>query len=512
MFGHAEAGNDQDRNAAISSIRQPDIVEGKTFAVPLLPPVVGRIIGELYEENILAKIVRTATQAAAYLPGRFPESVPQDGPQAGRYNLREAEFWTCGFFPGILYSMLERAIRYPSSLTLEHGGRLPDENGKFECIRKELFGLSKKWAEPLYSMANRTDTHDIGFIIMPALRLDWELLENARSLEAIDRGARSLATRYVPSAKAIRSWDLLQKMDIKITSKDDNLLVIIDSLCNLDLLYYAAAQSADGKALYDIATEHATTILRTHLRPQARQCSIAENSYQGQWYSTCHIANLDPKDGSIKQQITGQGYADDSTWARGQAWAILGYAQTYMWTKEEKFLHAACGCAEYFMYRLETSPACVEVANSDGPKPTKGRYTPLWDFDAPVSDATNVINPLRDSSSGVIAANGLLLISQAMVALGRDALAARFSRAALDVVRDILDFALAPEKATLTYTPENGLEVADVEGGRFFEGILKYGTANNNANAKKRYANHTLVYGDYYLIEFGNRLLRMGIA
>jgi hypothetical protein len=456
-------------------------------------------IEELYHDNILAKLLRTAKQAGAHLPNSFPEVVPQDGPGKGTYQLREAEFWTCGFFPGSLYSMLERAVKYPHVLGTS---RLPSERSQVKEAREELLRLCKAWAEPLHSMANRTDTHDIGFIVMPALRLDWELLGNPESLDSIIRAARSLATRFVPSAKAIRSWDFIRKRDIEITSMEENLILIIDSMCNLDLLYYAAAHSEKDRVLFDIATQHANTILRTHLRPEKATLSGA-GAYQGQWYSTCHVANLDPSSGFIKQRMTAQGFADDSTWARGQAWAILGYAQTYMWTRDHRFLEVSCGCAEYFISRLENSHPCVEV---------RGRHVPLWDFDAPINDVTNPMNPLRDSSAGAIAANGMLIISQALAAFGRDTLGGRFRSMAMTIIRDTLDFALASEKAMLLFPSAGGVEVQDVEPGITFDGILKYGTANNNANARKRYANHTLVYGDYYLVEFGNRLLRTGLA
>ncbi|ETS80961.1 hypothetical protein PFICI_08490 [Pestalotiopsis fici W106-1] len=466
-------------------------------------------IGELYDQNILAKLLRTARQAESHLPNKYPEVVPQNGPDMGRYQFREAEFWTCGFFPGSLYSMLERAIKYPQMLGLNDKG--PSSGSpRVKHVREQLLRLCKTWAEPLHSMANRTDTHDIGFIIMPALRLDWELLGDSRSLDSIIRAARSLATRFVAPAKAIRSWDLIRKKDVEITSMEDNLILIIDSMCNLDLLYYAAAHSEPDRGLSEIATQHANTILRTHLRPEKAE-SVGDDVYQGQWYSTFHVANLDPASGSIKQRMTAQGFADDSTWARGQAWAILGYAQTYMWTKDEKFLDASCGCTEYFVHRLENSDPCVEIPNHGAPGITKGRYTPLWDFDAPIDDATNQMNPLRDSSAGAIAANGMLIAAQALAALGRDMLAGRFRALAMNIICDLLEFALAPERAMLVCSLAGHVQIQNVEPGVFFEGILKYGTANNNANARKRYANHTLVYGDYYLVEFGNNLLRAGL-
>ena len=69
------------------------------------------------------------------------------------------------------------------------------------------------WMKPLHAMADRKDTHNLGFIIMPVLQREWELTSNPRALDSILRAARSLATRYVRSG-AIRSWDLLLKREI----------------------------------------------------------------------------------------------------------------------------------------------------------------------------------------------------------------------------------------------------------------------------------------------------------
>ena len=448
-------------------------------------------VSELFAENILAKGFRTAQTAVGALPFAFPEIVPQDASSDGAYNLREADFWTCGFFPGTLYLLLERLIKFPQSV------RLGDTSIRRQDLLGQLTTLCRTWSEPIRGMDTRTDTHDIGFIMMPALRLDWELFGNQQSLHSIVRGAQSLATRYVPSARAIRSWDLLKKKDIEILDQTENMIVIIDSMCNLDLLYYAAHHTQDP-TLAEMATAHALTLLQSHLRPEP-VLSSSEDAYGGQWYSTCHVANIDPKTGGLKRRLSAQGYAHESTWSRGQAWGILGYAQTYAWTKDQRFLEASCGLAEYFLYRLDTAPACVR---------DKCRYVPLWDFDAPIEDKQN---PLWDSSAGMIAANGMLVISQALAGLNQPVLSSRYRHAALLLVQDALGFALAPEKAHLISAPYQQIRAVEQHSGVRFDGMLKFGTANNNAQARKRYANHGLVYGDYYLIEFGNRLLRMGL-
>lgn len=446
---------------------------------------------ELYSENVIAKILRVAYQALPALPEAFPETVPQDERSSGTYDLRPADFWTCGFFPGTMYAILERLVRYPGSI---HVPAWIDH----QQLHSQLINLCHEWDQAIRKMDRRTDTHDIGFIIMPALQMDWELHGNRSSLTSIISAARSLATRCVPSARAIRSWDLLKKKDVEILSMEDNVIVIIDSLCNLDLLYYAAHHAQDH-ALAEIATAHAETLLRSHLRREPTNTSSYAAAYSGQWYSTCHVANLDPHTGIIKDRLTAQGYHRDSTWSRGQAWGILGYAETYTWTKDERFLWAACGLAEYFLSRLESIPQTV----------AKGRNVPLWDFDAPIDDAEN---PLRDSSAGVIAANGMLILSQALALQSQFTLSSHFLQAALSIVQDTLDYALAPEKARLVTFPYQPIAAEEVVPGSRFDGLLKFGTANNNADARKRYSNHGLVYGDYYLVLFGNRLLRMGLC
>jgi len=465
------------------------------------------LLSQLFEENIFAKPYRTAFKVLQGVdPARdgFPEIVPQQGPKQGHWEFREPEFWTCGFFPGTLYALLERSVRYPGSLSVGSAALRSSTT-----IRDHLLPLCKSWSEPLHAMASRTDTHDIGFIIMPALRRDWELFGNERSLASIVQAAHSLATRYVPSAGAIRSWDCLLKKDITITDMDNNLLVIIDSMCNLDLLFYAAAQTGEQK-LADIATTHASTLLKTHLRPEDVK-SMANDGYQGRLYSTCHVANITPQSGDLKWRWTAQGYANNSTWARGQAWAILGYTQAYSWTKNEGFLEAACGTAEYFLHRLETSPSFVEVPVEPGHHTCKGRYVPLWDFDAPIE---NPHDPLRDSSAGIIAANGILLLSQALAGQSKHTLAQRFLKAAIEITKDTIDVSLATEMAKFAVDDirEASIIVEDVVPGATFDAILKHGTANNNENARRRYANHGLVYGDYYLVEFGNLLLSMGLV
>lgn len=173
---------------------------------------------------------------------------------------------------------------------------------------------------------------------------------------------------------------------------------------------------------------------------------------------------------------------------RGQAWAILGFAQTYAWTKDPIFLHAATKLSDYFLKRLSESSHCHP-------------YVPLWDFDAPV-EGDQV--PPRDTSAAMIAANGFLIIHQMLH--GRDGTA--YLDAAIRIAEDVVAHSLAPEQATI-HIEGDGRIVAHRTG---FDSILMNATANKNKYALISYWDHGLVYADYYFLEFGNRLLRMGLV
>ncbi|WAO91154.1 Hypothetical protein NCS54_00860900 [Fusarium falciforme] len=461
---------------------------------------------ELYSENITAKIIQVAEKCLENNnpPTLYPELVRQSGEDEGKYSHRPVDFWTCGFFPGSIYALLERATRYPQSM------RLSDSRLLLSQVRDRLEVLGRQWSEPLHRMAHRTDTHDLGFMILPHMRVRWELLHDRVALESIRTAAVSLYSRFDARVGAIRSWDSLTwQRGVNIRDKKDNFLVIIDSLCNLELLFYAAEHTGYGY-LAEAATAHAKTLLRTHLRKEPTR---KRDGYDGMLYSTRHVINFSPATGDVKEIHTAQGYTPESTWSRGQAWAILGYTQTYARIGNDIFLDAACGLAEYFLSRLEDAPACVEILRSDGDtsRPIKaGRYVPRWDFDAPIED-TNA--PLRDASAGIVAAYGMLLLAQTLMSLGRQEQAKRYLGSALRIVEDTLNLSMSRERVRLESHPNGGVTATACEPlQKHFDCILRNSTVTWNEHSLSASADHGLVYADYYLIEFGNKLLQLGLC
>ncbi|KAH8690627.1 glycoside hydrolase family 88 protein [Talaromyces proteolyticus] len=427
---------------------------------------IGFQLQELFSESCAGKIWRTA---ANLIPAneridRFPEYVLSFGPTAGNYTTREAKFWTCGFFPGSLYCLLERSSRFPKAFPFQ------DSSINRQKLHDQLLTQCRRWSEPLHEMAFRTDTHDVGFIIMPALRQDWELTGNKKSMNSLLIAAESLVSRFDNKVGAIRSWNQCVSNRYHITDRETNFLVIIDSMCNLDLLFYAGYQGGNQRYI-DIAISHARAVAKALIRPDN---------------STFHVCNFDPKTGSIQSQFTHQGYQDDSTWSRGQAWGILGFAQTYRWTKDPFFLSIATSLADHFIHHLRS-------ATYHHP------YVPLWDFDD--SQAPY----LRDTSAGMIAANGMLLLHQAIQTDGQNS--STYLRAAIRIAKETIDLSLADAKAVFYLTADGTVDITKPD----FESILMNATANNNQYAIMRYKDHGLVYADYYFLEFGNKLLRMGL-
>jgi hypothetical protein len=260
----------------------------------------------------------------------------------GRWQQVPANQWTSGFFAGALWY-------------LYHATRDP---------RWRVLG--DRWTAGLEGVKTITTTHDLGFMLFNSFGHGYLLTSNSRYRDVVLRGCRSLATRYDPDVGAIKSWDTEHASDRRRTWRFP---VIVDNLMNLEMLFWGARNggNADWSA---IAERHALTSVRAHLRPNG---------------STAHVVVFDPETGALERTVTWQGYADTSTWARGQAWAIHGLATTYGSTKNQEILTTAQRAADFFVNNLPADAI------------------PYWDFQHPA-----IPHVERDASAAAIAASGLL--------------------------------------------------------------------------------------------------------
>jgi hypothetical protein len=177
-------------------------------------------------------------------------------------------------------------------------------------------------------------------------------------------GAKSLSTRFRPEVGCIQSWN--EKNDWKCP-------VIIDNMMNLELLTEVSRMTGDS-SYYKISVSHADVTMKNHFRPN---------------YSSYHVVDYNPMDGRIHVKQTAQGYSDESSWGRGQGWALYGYTMMYRETKDKKYLDLACHIADYVISRLPDDKI------------------PYWDYDAP-----NIPDAYRDVSAGAITCSALIELSQ----------------------------------------------------------------------------------------------------
>ena len=342
---------------------------------------------------------RLAATASSIPPGRYPA---RTGPDGDWVTTGPSE-WTSGFFPGSLW--LAHGTTGDPYLRSQAETRLAGLRGQ----RRDVSG------------------NDQGFKLLGSFGNAYRLTGEDRYRRVLLRGAKSLASRFSPVVGATRSWG---------SGSSPDFTVIVDNLMNLELLFWASKHGGDP-ALYGMALSHALRTMRDHVRGDG---------------STYHVVDYDPSTGLAKRRRTRQGYARDSTWSRGQAWAVYGFTMAYRETGDRRLLDTARRTADWFVAHLPPD------------------LVPYWDFDAPrIPDAP------RDSSAAAIAASGLLELA----ALEPDAARAARYRGSAESIIGALS---SPEYLAR---------------GRPTSAILLHGTQDR----PKGSYDTGLVFGDYYFVE-----------
>ena len=167
-----------------------------------------------------------------------------------------------------------------------------------------------------------------------------------------------------------------------------------------------------------------------------------------------HIIEFNPLTGEYIRSHGGQGYGEGSSWTRGQAWAIYGFALSFKHTKNVKYLDAAKRVAHYFIASI----------------PENGMI-PI-DFRQPEEPA------YEDSTAAAIAACGLLELS-GLVAENEKKM---YEKAAVRLVKNLYE-----NRCDFTHDNDCILEKCSAS----------YDEKNHEYN---------IIYGDYYLMEAVFRL------
>jgi unsaturated chondroitin disaccharide hydrolase len=364
---------------------------------------------ETVSRESLLPTFRAALDFAAAQARRTIASYPGYTPMytvGGRWN-REGERWThwCeGFFPGILW-LLHRCT------------------GEAEWFRQ-----AERYTRPLEPRKHDRAVHDLGFLFFSTY-LRWYRLTGEPGLRnVLIEAGRTLALRcqkggYLASFVGPQS-------------------LFIDIMMNVGIVLWAANALRDEE-LRQVAVEHCRTTARHLVRPDG---------------GTAHEGIFDVDSGQFLHQSTHQGWKAESTWSRGQAWALYGFTAVSRLSEGRpeaaEFLDTARRCADFWLRR----------APSD--------KVPLWDFDVP-DDGKQP----WDSSAAAIAASGLWDLSEQV---GDGAERERYRTAALQTLQT-----LCSDRFLARGRPE-------------WEGILMHGVYHYH---KGLGVDESVAWGEHFFVE-----------
>jgi len=328
--------------------------------------------------------------------------------------------WVSGFYPGSLWYLYEyaRDQKWPEAQAWR--------------------ARAEAWTAGLESQQFNSSHHDTGFVMFDSYGNGYRLTGNPAYLPILNRTAQSLAYRYRADTGMIRSWGKIDDTN-KFT-------VIIDNMMNLELLVWAAAHGGTisggtSAELRKVATSHADRALKLFFRPDG---------------GTYHVVELNPRTGAVLRKRTQQGKADESTWSRGQTWAIYGFAYMYEATGERRYLEASLKAADRYLALLPAD------------------FVPPADFDSDLKGLE-----FKDSSAAAIAASAFLRLQRVVEA---PALKKKYLDAATATLRSLTSapyFSKDDDKASL----------------------LVYAARNYHTDPNHALTNTSLIWGDYYLLE-----------
>lgn len=272
---------------------------------------------EAWADQVIEKIRRKME----WVIRKNREGIPYTTDETGNYDNRADQnrdwnqddglnWWTNGFWGGIQW------LLYQDTKEEAYAETARISEYRMEACLEQFYGIH----------------HDVGFMFLPTAVADYRLTGNARSRRTALHAANLLAGRFNPAGRFIRAWN-------DAGDADRRGWAIIDCMMNIALLYWASEETRDPR-FRQIAMMHADTVMEHFIRPDG---------------SVKHIVEFDPETGAELRSHGGQGYAEGSSWVRGQGWAVYGFMISYRHTGKQEYLDTAKRAAHYCMANLPES-------------------------------------------------------------------------------------------------------------------------------------------------------------
>ena len=368
------------------------------------------------DQVMLARAIEQALASVDRNLAHFGDDFPAPSTTGSLYPTIGNNEWTNGFWTGMLWLAYELtgAERYRKAAEVHVRS--------FHTRQQERFN---------------TNHHDLGFLYSLSCVAAYKLTGDPLAAEAALGAARLLMERYNERAGIIQAWG-------DLNDPEQRGRMIIDCNLNLPLLYWAA--DFTGEAAFRNAANR-------HIEAAARQIVRADGS-------TFHTFFFDVESGQPLRGKTHQGYADDSCWARGQAWGISGFPLVFRHTGDTRLIDLSKTLSNYYLNRLPADGICYwDLIFTSGPEE-------------------------RDSSAAAIAACGLLELAKQLPL--SDPLRAQYQSAATGMVGELSQHYLNA-------------------GGAPGSGLLKHAVYHKPHGVG---VDESCIWGDYFYLEALVRLSR----
>ena len=292
---------------------------------------------DMYQRAWNSMLTRVEGTALSLKPGYFPMLGDNI---SGMWEAYRDPKWTGGFWVGMLW--------------------LAYENTNDEKYLKWAIA----WNDSILGYESE-DNHDRGFVYFYSSVYGYRLIQDTVYLKSGFKAADKLVSMSGRINKVIAQ------------NQKDRTNIIIDTMVNLELLWWAAAEAKElglnSEKYLRAGFDHADATGRDFVRADG---------------STWQSVHYDTMTAEIISKHTHQGYADSTCWSRGQSWGLYGFVQAYRTTGKKEYLEGAHKLAQYIILNIP----------EDG--------VPWYDYNDP-----GIHYRKKDTSAGAIAACAFIKLS-----------------------------------------------------------------------------------------------------